>query len=103
MMMLSCLGLGPNGVGVSSAHTGAFRPLWYCTWAAYAQFIEDSGQLYGNIRGLPSSFKYWKFRFFFVSGDDFETLASEAWGDIPRLLRRWETSNLGVSIFLIAC
>ena len=30
------------------------------------------------IRGLPSSFRYWKSRFFFVSGDEFETLASEA-------------------------
>ena len=55
------------------------------------------------VRGLPSSFKYWKSRFFFVSGDDFETLASEAWGDIPRLLRRWGTPNLGASIFLIVC
>ena len=42
------------------------------------------------VRGLLSSFRYWKSRFFFVSGDDFETPASEAWGDIPRLLRRWE-------------
>ena len=30
------------------------------------------------VKGLPSSFRYWKFRFFFVSGDDFETPASEA-------------------------
>ena len=29
------------------------------------------------IRGLPSSFRYWKSRFFFVSGDDFETLSNE--------------------------
>ena len=55
------------------------------------------------IRGLPSSFRYWKSRFFFVSGDEFETLASEAWGDILRLLRRWGTPNLGASIFLIVC
>ena len=40
------------------------------------------------VRGLPSSFRYWKSRFVFVSGDDFETPASEAWGDVPRLLRR---------------
>ena len=39
------------------------------------------------VRGLPSSFRYWKSHFFFVSGDDFETPASEAWGDILRLLR----------------
>ena len=29
------------------------------------------------IRGLPSSFRYWKSRFFFVSGNDFETLSNE--------------------------
>ena len=30
------------------------------------------------VRGLPSFFKYWKSRFFFVSGDDFETPTNEA-------------------------
>ena len=30
------------------------------------------------VRGLPSSFRYWKSRFFFVSRDDFETPANEA-------------------------
>ena len=30
------------------------------------------------IRGLPTSFRYWKSRFFFVSGDDFEIPFSEA-------------------------
>ena len=53
------------------------------------------------VRGLLSSFRYWKSRFFFVSGDDFETLASKVWGDMPRLLRRWGTPHLGASIFLI--
>ena len=42
-------------------------------------------------------------RFIFVSGDDFETPSSEAWGDIPRLLRRWGTPNLGASMFLLVC
>ena len=28
------------------------------------------------VKGLPSSFRYWKSRFFFVSGDDFETPSS---------------------------
>ena len=55
------------------------------------------------VRGLPSSFRYWKSRFFFVSEDDFETLASEAWGDVPRLLRRWGTPHLGASTFSIVC
>ena len=29
------------------------------------------------VRGLPSSFKYWESRFFFVFGDDFETPSGE--------------------------
>ena len=49
------------------------------------------------VRGLPSSFRYWKSRFFFVSGDDFETLSSEVWGDLLRLRRRWGTPPLGAS------
>ena len=52
------------------------------------------------VKGLPSSFKYWKSRFFFVSGDDFETLFGEVWGDLSRLHRRWGTPTLGASIFL---
>ena len=55
------------------------------------------------VKGLPSSFRYWKSRFIFVSGDDFETPASEAWGDVPRLLRRWGTPHLGASTFSIVC
>ena len=52
------------------------------------------------VKGLPPSFRYWKSRFFFMSGDDFETQSSSDWGDIPRLLRRWGISTLGASIFL---
>ena len=52
------------------------------------------------VRGLPSSFRYWKSRFFFVSGDDFETPSSKDWGDILRLLRQWGTPTLGASVFL---
>ena len=40
------------------------------------------------VRDLSSSFQYWKSRFFFVSGDNFETLFGEVWGDVLRLLRR---------------
>ena len=40
------------------------------------------------VRDLSSSFQYWKSRFFFVSGDSFETLFGEVWGDVLRLLRR---------------
>ena len=55
------------------------------------------------VRDLPSSFRYWKSHFFFVSGVDFKTLASEAWGDIPRLLCRLGTPKLGALILLISC
>ena len=55
------------------------------------------------VRGLPLSFRYWKSRFFFVSGDDLETPASEAWGDVLRLLRWWGTPYLGASTFSIVC
>ena len=52
------------------------------------------------VKGLPLSFRYWKSRFFFVSGDDFETLSGEVWGELPRLHRQWGTPTLGASIFL---
>ena len=51
------------------------------------------------IRGLPSSFQYWKSLFFFVSKDEWETPSSEVWGDIPRLLHWWGTPSLGASSF----
>ena len=54
------------------------------------------------VKGLPSSFRYWKSRFFFVSGDDFETPSSRDWGDISRLLRWWGTPTLGALVFLPA-
>ena len=54
------------------------------------------------VKGLPSSFRYWKSRFVYVSGDDFETPSSQDWGEIPRLLRRWGTPTLGASVsFLV--
>ena len=37
------------------------------------------------VRGLPLSFRYWKSLFFFVSGDDFEIPASEAWEVAPSM------------------
>ena len=52
------------------------------------------------VKGLPSSFRYWKSRSFFVSREDFETPFSKDWGDIPRLLCRWGTPTLGASVFL---
>ena len=56
-----------------------------------------------TVKGLPLSFRYWKSRFVFVSRDDFETPSSEAWGDVPRLLRQWGTPHLGASTLSIVC
>ena len=53
------------------------------------------------VKGLPSSFRYWKSIFFFVSRDDFKTPSSGVWGDLPRLHRWWGTPTLGASIFLL--
>ena len=47
------------------------------------------------VANLPSSFYYWKSRYFFVSSDGWETLSDDFWRDVPRLLRRWETPQLG--------
>ena len=44
---------------------------------------------------LSSSFGYWKSRYFFVSGDGWETLSDDLWENVPRLLRRWETPLIG--------
>ena len=54
------------------------------------------------VRYLPLSFRYRKSRFFFVSEDDWETPSNEVSGDLPGLLRRWGTPNLGASLFLLA-
>ena len=53
------------------------------------------------VRDLPSSFRYWKPRFFFVFGDDWETPSNEVWGDLPWLLHRWSIPNLGASLYLL--
>ena len=53
------------------------------------------------VRNLPSSFKYWKSQFFFVSGDDWETPSNKIWCDLLRLLHWWSTPNLGASLFLL--
>nr|XP_023898864.1 uncharacterized protein LOC112010741 [Quercus suber] len=46
------------------------------------------------IRGLPSSFRYWKSRFFFVFEDDFKTSSSRVWADLSRLLHWWGAPTL---------
>jgi len=47
------------------------------------------------IVNLLSSFRYWKSKYFFVSGEGWETLSDDFWGDVPRLLCRWETPQFG--------
>lgn len=46
------------------------------------------------VRGLPSSFRYWKSRFFFVFGDEFETPFGRDWGNVLRLLHQWGVLTL---------
>ena len=47
------------------------------------------------IIDLPSSFLYQKSRYFFMSGDNWENLSNDFWGDVLRLLCQWETPQLG--------
>ena len=54
-------------------------------WDRRSQLIVD----------LPSSFLYQKSRYFFVSGDNWENLSNDFWGDVLRLLCQWETPQLG--------
>lgn len=51
------------------------------------------------IIDLPLSFQYWKSRYFFVSGDNWETRSNDLWGEVPRLLHRWGMQKLGASSF----
>ena len=57
----------------------------FVPWDRKSRFVVD----------LPSSFRYWKSIYFFVSSDGWETLSDDFWGDVPRLLCRWETPLLG--------
>ena len=54
------------------------------------------------VEGLPSSFRYWKSQFFFVSVDEWETPPDEVWGDLSILLCWWRIPRLGASSFLLA-
>ena len=49
------------------------------------------------VVNLPSSFHYWKSKYFFVFGDGWETLLNDFCGDVPRLECRWGTLKLGAS------
>ena len=61
----------------------------------YYEFVPWNRRL-RLVVDLPSTFRYWKSRYFFVSGDGWETLPDDLWGNVPRLLRRWETPLIGV-------
>ena len=47
------------------------------------------------VRGFPSSFHDWKSRYFFISGKGWETPSDNLWGEVLRLLRKWEVLALG--------
>ena len=47
------------------------------------------------VRGFPSSFCDWKSQYFFVSGKGWETLSDDFWGEVHRLLQKWEVPALG--------
>ena len=49
------------------------------------------------VHEFPTSFRDWKSHYFFVSRD-FETLSNDLWGEVLRLLRRWEIPTL-VALF----
>ena len=51
------------------------------------------------VTNLPSSFRYWIFRFFFLSGDDWETPSNEICEDVTRLLCHWRAPSLGALSF----
>ena len=48
---------------------------------------------------LSSSFWYWKSKYFFMSGDGWETFSDDFWGEVPKLLRWWRSPRLDVSSF----
>ena len=48
MLLRVCLRLWVE-VSCPSFPYGAIRPFWYCLCAVYAQLMEDSGQLYGDM------------------------------------------------------
>ena len=66
----------------SSTHYGYFKLL---PWDRKSRIM----------RGFPSSFHDWKSRYFFVSESGWETLSDHFWGEVPRLLWKWEVPTLG--------
>ena len=47
------------------------------------------------MRGFPSFFRDWKSRYFVISRSGWESLSDDFWGEILRLLRKWEVPALG--------
>ena len=50
------------------------------------------------VNNLPSYFYDWKLRYFFISGTSWETILDEVWGEVPKLLRKWEIPSLGACL-----
>ena len=48
---------------------------------------------------LPSSFQYWKSRYFFVFGEGWKALFDDFWGEVPKLLHWWMAPSLGALSF----
>ena len=47
------------------------------------------------VSRFPSSFHDWKSQYFFIFGTGRETMLDNLWGEVPRLLRKWEVPTLG--------
>ena len=50
---------------------------------------------YRVVYGFPSSFRDWKSRYFFIFGTRWKTMSDDFWGEVPRLLQKWEVPVLG--------
>ena len=56
------------------------------------------------VTDLPSSFRYWKSRYFFVFRVGWKTLSDDFQGEVPKLLRWWMAPSLGALSFqLLVC
>ena len=53
------------------------------------------------VCGLPSSFRGWKSKYFFVYGKGWEIASDEVWGELPPLPHTWEVPTLGASSLLL--
>ena len=47
------------------------------------------------VRGFPWPFHDWKSRYFLIFGTGWETMFDDFWGEVLRLLQKWEVPALG--------